>query len=369
MSLTGTLATMGLTDLLQWLHTSRKSGTLIIRGDKYAKRIFFEKGDIVSSASEDPTEHLGQFLLSHGAISEEELKKAMETQKKTGVLIGKILTMVGALTEEDIKRYLAAKAEETIFSVFLWDDAHFEFKEGDLPKQILVPITVNIDDVLLKGLARYDELQRIRQVFGSSQAIVTPNGAPGPEFLSSQRRQVIWERIDGARTIDDIAVELHMAEFYACEVVHLLYKMGHVKIVKRGAHKETLIADVKEDALAEGRKLLDMGEVEKALDLVERAAVEDREGAPALRSLLKDIQDAFVERTYRYQLPPEKVPFLVRPLESLTEEKLTPQEGFLITRINGEWSVRDVVTIAPFSEVDALRTLKSLRAREIIDLR
>ena len=52
MKLTGMLAIMALPDLLQWLHTSQKTGTLAIRGDRFTKRIFFRKGDIISSASE-----------------------------------------------------------------------------------------------------------------------------------------------------------------------------------------------------------------------------------------------------------------------------------------------------------------------------
>jgi hypothetical protein len=372
MSLSGTLRTMSLPDLLQWLHTSQKTGTLALRGDRHTKRVFFRKGEIVSSASEDPTEHLGQFLLSHGAITEEDLKRGMEVQKQTGVLLGKILIMVGTLTEADLKRYLMLKAEETIFSIFLWDDAHFEYREGEVASENLVPISVKIDDLLLKGLSRYDELQRIKQVFGTALTVVGRSGTqPGAEFLGHPRRRAIWDCIDGQRSIADVALELHMAEFVACEVIHLLHGMGHVRIVRR------VVAEARaegpqepfEDPLAEGRRLLQGGDLEAALDVVQRAAADNREAAPPLRSLLKEIQDAFVERTYRIHLPEANVPFLRKPLEQLTGENLSPQEGFLISRINGEWSVRDIVTIAPFSEVDALRTLKALRLRGLIDLR
>ena len=373
MSLSGTLDTMTLPDLLQWLHTARQTGTLAVRGDRFTKRIFFHKGDIVSSSSEDPTEHLGQFLLSHNAIREEDLKRSMEVQSQTGVLLGKILVMVGSLTEEDLTRYLVLKAEETIFSLFYWDDAHFEFQAGDIPTENLVPMSANIEDILLKGLSRYDELQQIKKVFGTMLTVVERGEtSPGAEFLSNGRRKAIWECIDGTRSIIDIAMQLHMTDFVACEVIHLLYQMEHVKIVKRVAqspHRRPGPVPLFEDAVAEGKRLMKEGKHEEALDIVQRAAVENRDGTPALRSLLKEIQDSFVERTYKYHLPDDKVPYLLKPLEELTGERLTPQEGFLISRINGEWSVRDVVTVAPFSEVDALRTLKSLRRREFIDLR
>jgi hypothetical protein len=374
MSLSGTLSTMTLPDLLQWLHMSRKSGTLVLRGYRHAKRIYFQEGDIVSSTSEDPTEYLGQVLLSHGLISESELKRAIEVQQQTGVLLGKILVTIGRLSEADLKRCLTTKAEETIFSAFLWDDAHFEFHDGEQPGPNLVPISLKIDDVLLKGLARYDELQRIKAVFGTMLTVVGRTAtSPGPEFLSEARRRAVWEQIDGVRSIADVAMALHMADFLCCEAIHLLFQMQHVRIVRRVTPEQAAQLAPSpaspSDALAEGRELFRSGKVEEAIDLVERAAVDSRDQAPALRALLKEIQDAFVEKAYRYQLPPDRVPVLLQPLESLTGERLTPEEGFLISRINGEWTVRDVVAIAPLSEVDALRTLKRLRQREIIDLR
>src|SRR5688572_12076495 len=79
-ALSGTLSTFPLSDLLQWLGTAGKTGTLRVRGDRYTKTVYLKEGRIVSSASDDPTQQLGQFLLSHGRISEEDLRKGLETQ-------------------------------------------------------------------------------------------------------------------------------------------------------------------------------------------------------------------------------------------------------------------------------------------------
>jgi len=374
MSLTGTLSTMSLPDLLQWLHQARKSGTLVLRGDRHAKRLYFSEGDIISSSSEDPTEYLGQFLLSHGLISEADLQRGMEVQKQTGVLLGRILMMVGTISEDDLKRYLVLKAEETVFSLFLWEDAHFEFRDGEQPEPNLAPINVRIDDILLKGLSRYDELRRVKEIFGSTLTVVARTGtAPGPEFLASARRRAVWDCIDGIRSIADVSLALHMADFIACEVIHLLFQMGHVRIARRVTPAEAARLAPSppriQDALTEGRRLFHDGKLEEALDLVERAAVEEREQAPALRALLKEVQEAYIDKTYRYQMQPDRILLLLKPLDELTHEPLTPEEGFVISRINGEWTIRDVVSIAPLSELDALRTLRRLRQRGIIDLK
>ena len=77
MALSGNLKTMLPGDLLQWLSLGQKTGTLVIRNSRVEKKIFFRNGRVISSASNDPREYLGQFLMSHGYLSEPELKKAI----------------------------------------------------------------------------------------------------------------------------------------------------------------------------------------------------------------------------------------------------------------------------------------------------
>ena len=87
------------------------------------------------------------------------------------------------------------------------------------------------------------------------------------------------------------------------------------------------------------------------------------------REARKNSAMAFIEKAYRHYLPPTKVPFLTRPLESLTGESMSPVEFFPASRIDGTWDVRSIIQIAPIREVDALRTLKRLREKGLLDLK
>ena len=49
-------------------------------------------------------------------------------------------------------------------------------------------------------------------------------------------------------------------------------------------------------------------------------------------------------------------------------QDLSPEEGFLVSRVNGSWDLRSIISISPLREVDALRAFKKLRERGIIDL-
>src|SRR6266496_842437 len=153
---------MQLSELLQWLALSQKTGTLVITGRDTQKRLFFQSGRINFSSSSDQREYLGQFLVSHGYITEDELKKAMEVQEESKILLGSILLMINAISETDLLRLMKRKAEESIYDVFLWEDGSFEFVEGSQPDFKMVPLSLDLTSIILEGLHRYDEWKRIR---------------------------------------------------------------------------------------------------------------------------------------------------------------------------------------------------------------
>ncbi|HEY8849037.1 MAG TPA: DUF4388 domain-containing protein, partial [Thermoanaerobaculia bacterium] len=164
MGVSGNLRSMQPGDLLQWLSLGQKSGTLVVTSKSVEKRIFFKSGRVISSASNSPREYLGQFLISHGYLTEEELVKAMEVQHQSGILLGKILVMIEVIGEQDLQRLMRLKAEEEIYEIFLWQDAEFHFIDDELPTMEMVPLQVDVTGIIMEGTRRVDEWTRIREV-------------------------------------------------------------------------------------------------------------------------------------------------------------------------------------------------------------
>ena len=162
---------MQLSELLQWLSLGQKTGTLLIEGRGVEKRIYFQNGRINSSSSSDQREYLGHFLVSHGYITEEELKMAMEVQEESNILLGKILVMINAISETDLLRLMRKKAEESIYDVFLWEEGNFEFVDGELPELKMVPLSLDVTGIIMEGLRRYDEWKRIRVEIPDNQIV------------------------------------------------------------------------------------------------------------------------------------------------------------------------------------------------------
>ncbi|MGB5174060.1 MAG: DUF4388 domain-containing protein, partial [Thermoanaerobaculia bacterium] len=157
MSITGNLLTLELSELLQWLAQGTKTGVLIIENEDTEKRIYFDRGTIVSSESSDSQEHLGRFLVAEGLIDEPTLARALKLQQATQILLGKVLVTLGSITEKELNQVLQQKTQETIYELFGWPEGEFRFVPDDLPEFPMVPMSLDVTNVVLEGMRRIDE--------------------------------------------------------------------------------------------------------------------------------------------------------------------------------------------------------------------
>lgn len=62
-----------------------------------------------------------------------------------------------------------------------------------------------------------------------------------------------------------------------------------------------------------------------------------------------------------------RVPVLKVPLDRLTSFNFTPNEGFVLSRINGNWDVKSIVQISPIREVEVLLVFQRLLRDGVIE--
>jgi hypothetical protein len=244
MAIAGNLRTMQLSELLQWLSTGLKTGTLVVRGAPGEKRIYFNNGRVTSSSSTLEREHLGRFLVGFGFITEEELIRALEVQQESRILLGKILVMIGAIKEEELADLVRLKAAETIYDIFLWTEGSFAFIDGEIPSLPMVPISSDVTGIVMEGLRRYDEWQRIKTRIPTMRvipAVVMPVEDELPE-----RDKMILAATNGRRAIDQIALETHNPDFHVAKLIYDLMLTGHVMLVgeREEAPSEPVFAEI-----------------------------------------------------------------------------------------------------------------------------
>ncbi len=367
--LTGNLKTMSLPDLLQWAGGGKKTGILSLHNNPLRKKIHFKDGAIIGSSSNDTREYLGQFMLSEGIITEQQLKDAFDLQAQTKVMLGRILVKKGLVSEAKVGEILRMKAEETIYSLFLWTEAEFEFHENELPPGDQVLISIRVEDVLMEGLRRYDTSKRIRQVLPHNGVLLRRTASALPRDIASRTfPKRMYDLVDGRRTLADIILEAHASEYNVCQVLYVMVQKGYLEVTRGDTPVAARPPADSPQALMEAAKeLIKSGDSEGALTILEKARRSAGKN-PEMNALLQVAEEHFIDKAYRHYLPPKKIPVLKKPLEALTSLDLSPAEGFLVSRVNGSWDLRSIISISPLREVDALRAFKKLRERGVIDL-
>src|SRR5688572_3700644 len=355
MSLSGNLKTMDLAELLQWLLVGRKTGSLTFILDKAKNYIYFRDGQIISSSSNDPTKYLGQFLLFRGDISESQLKTALEIQQRTAVVVGKVLIQEGFLTKETIEKALESRTAEVIYDLFLWDDGYFHFSEEGYKIDDLIIINVNINAILFEGIRRKDEWGRIRAVFPSNN--VTLSLRQGADlktgsFTSLQKKLLFL--VTQGKMISDMILELHGSDFLVNFELFQLYDQNLIDV------KEILqIAkepDEPDKLFSEGLVLMKNGKFTESIVAFQKILRTDPQNLAAHEQI--DVAEKEIcQQLYKNSIPPDKIPFFLIPEATLSNYNLNHQEGFVASRINGDWDLKSIVMLSPLREFEILQII------------
>lgn len=374
MGIVGNLRTMQLEELLQWLSQSKKTGTLEFKGDKVEKKIFFKDGLILASASNRPEEYLGHFLVSHGLISEQALAKAIELQEMTGMLLGKILVQKEAIGEKELHRMLRLKTEESIYDIFSWTEGEFHFVDDVIPESAMVPMALDVTGIVMEGVQRVDEWRRIRAAVPGGDCIPVAVAQFDTRKLDPGEKQIL-ELVDDSRTVEDIRLETHSSEFHVCRVLFRQQQEGKLKIVRpRRSHNTGTHAVAAAAGPATGQTLLEAGQ--KYMEQGEwDLGLRHLRAARSLEPEDPDIQDALTQGEKRIREEIERagvslasIPKMMATMEQLTSSKLSPQEGFMLTRINGSYDIQSILKITPMAQLDALMVFWKLASQGFIKL-
>lgn len=360
MGLKGDLSTMGLEDIFQWLAVGKKTGTLELRGFLHTKRISFHDGRVCSVWSSDPREYLGQYLLAYNRITEEQLREALATQEDENQLLGRILVSRQLITESEIRRIVQLKVEETIFDCFLWDMGTFEFHDGAPPTNKSVLLSLEVTGIVLEGARRVDEWKRIRQVIKGGDAVLGCVSETIAEMLPLAPDDAdILARIDGHKTLDQLVIEMRSPEFRVNKMLFDLYDKGMVRVLHPGGK----VGDTGSLQLMRARQLVEKQKLQEAQSELKKVLDEQPRHHEANR-MLQVVESLMEEQT----LDESAIPELAVSIEDLMQAQLGPNEAFLATRVNAVWSIKDIVSISPFSHDECIGIFAKLLRRGILKL-
>ncbi len=175
MAFTGDLEHLNIVDIIQLLHTTRKSGTFSVRGSRGESRIIFSDGYIVGASHLNNKVRIGTVLVRMNAVTQEDLEKTLEVQKKSGnnrkPLLATLIEL-GKITHEEASKALRKLIEITIVELISWTEGTFTLDTEDIAvtPECSYPIgkmeqatSLDAQMVLMEALRIFDERERDRQ--------------------------------------------------------------------------------------------------------------------------------------------------------------------------------------------------------------
>ena len=257
MALQGTLKDFSITEIIQLIGQQLKTGVLKIRRGKNLVEIYFVDGMIVHVYSNyrGKKDLIGEILVKAQLITEEQLERVLKIQKETLKYLGEILVELQLLTKDDVLKVISTQIYETIYDLFWWEDGNFNFDLKLVESYRKIPFALSTEQVLLSILRMVDEWSEIeKKIF--SPYLVFKKIFPGEEkatgSLSPQsylkekltsEQELIYNLIDGTRTVQDIIDRSLLGKFNASEILMNLLEVGLIEVV--GLQTPSLIKKVR----------------------------------------------------------------------------------------------------------------------------
>jgi len=209
LDLQGNIERFTLPEVFQLIASSRKSGTLGIQKDDSIVMVYFKDGNVVYGYGPRQTFHLGQLLKERGVISAQQLEEAIGVQakKENSKRLGEILISRRFIDRTDLERVIKKQIEELLYSLLGWQAGSFKFYENQFPTDEEITVNLSVENVILEGLRRIDEMNMVKETLPDLEAVYTISASQAGRERAVTLQAAEWNvmaLVDGRRSVNEI---------------------------------------------------------------------------------------------------------------------------------------------------------------------
>lgn len=207
-SLQGSLDSFKLPEVLTFLSTTRKNGTLVVESLGWKSSIYFDGGALVYATSTQASLRLGELLLRRKKITSEQFQQIDEYIQHDGGRFGQIAVQQGVLTEEQLRDFLKIQVSEILFDAFVWKGGTFLFFDEMTLPAYAITISVDLANLIMEGARRIEEWEQCVRLLPDNKAVFRVVSTPESEkiTLSLDEWKILF-LINGQRTLEELCKE------------------------------------------------------------------------------------------------------------------------------------------------------------------
>lgn len=236
--LIGSLEVFALPDVFRLLSHNKVTGALKVGRESGDGVIYFREGEVYFAFSSLTREFLGQRLVNAKLITQGQLLRILDEQKKNAKKrLGDLLIDKGILSPELLDTFIKEQIQDAIFNLLQWDMGQFDFVQGEVSPQE-IGLSVSVENLLMESSRRLEEWEVIQRKIPSLDVVVRMSPTPPEDAMEINIKPEEWTLLvlaDGVRTVRDIAAATERSEFEACKIIYGLVTAGLLDVA-RGAH-------------------------------------------------------------------------------------------------------------------------------------
>jgi hypothetical protein len=236
MALKGNLRDFSITQLLNLINLSRKTGSLSIEASGQQAQMWFREGGLVFASLGNQDGHLAQVLFKAGKLSREQtrtiLSRAGTTNDKR---LGMMLIEAGHVTQDDILQSVRQHTQDVVFRIFTWSDGMFRFEPNVLPPEERITVPIKLENIIMEGTRRLKEWEQLQDELPNLDMALRFTDRPDASLrninLSVEEWRVV-SFINPRNSIRQIAQANNMSDFQIRRIVYGMLQAGLVELVR-----------------------------------------------------------------------------------------------------------------------------------------
>src|SRR5260221_3673268 len=241
MAIKGSLKEASLPDVLQLLALGQKTGCLSYADLSNCGYIYSNKGRICYASIVNRRDRLGDILVKHEKISQDQLDAAVHRQaKERDKKLGEILVGQTVITQQELERYMRMQIEESVYYLFTWTHGTFNFEADVRPEQQDFLVSINPESLLLEGARRVDAWGLIEKKIPSFDLIFLVD--LDRLAISDAMLTVLHDRLlpllEGSRDVNQVIEDSGLGEFEVGKALYGLVTAGFLHRAGRTASAE-----------------------------------------------------------------------------------------------------------------------------------
>lgn len=264
MTFQGELTSIGLSDLLQYIESGNRSGTLSIDDGSQTQYLYLNSGQI-SRIAFDGRRPLFEVVTRVLDWPQDHLEKLKKRRRGTGKSLGETAVRLGMTDNDQLREIATARLLDDACRFIIEARGEFLFEEDQEPTRVFdseekrLDLQISVSGVLLEAATRSDELEEARKVLPSDEihlvlveGSIDPSNSDYPELVAS-----LIAELDGSVSVGEVR-DLFPGD--STRVTCLLARW-------LGEHRLRVVGPDELALLARSGKV---GEAERALELVRR---------------------------------------------------------------------------------------------------